>query len=200
MATVDWQIASLGWDDSPRIDLNVQRREEQRRVFVLARRKSLMIVCIAVYAGAILAPWTMSIFGLRREAQSLAGQVAATQLKIEDLQTQANTLDTREQQWRQYQNRRRERRSWGDALSTIAAACPSDVYLDHMQIEAQSGSITISGSCASAANMEAFVTRMQGTNAFQSVTLTETTTDPTTPAQGLRFKVNAVCNLPLASM
>ena len=197
--TVDWQIASLGWDDSPRIDLNVQRREFQRRVFMRARRKGLMITCIVVYAVAILTPSTMSLVGTRSAAQGLAYQITATDSKIKNLQQLAGDLDSRQLQWKQYQSGERVRRSWGDALASVAAACPGNVYLDHIQIDAQSGAIVITGNCDSATFLNGFVVRLQQSSAFVDVTLSESSTDPTLTQEKLRFKIDAVCNLPLTN-
>jgi len=197
--TVDWQIASLGWDDAARIDLNVQRREGQRRVFIRARRKGLMIVCIAVYAVAILTPSTMSIIGQRNAAQGLAHQISDTNGKIKNLQQLAGDLDSRQLQWKQYQATERVRRSWGDALAAVAAACPGKVYLDHIQVDSQSGAIVITGASDDAQFLNSFVLQLQQSAAFSNVTLSESSTDPTLTQGQLRFKIDAVCSLPLSN-
>jgi len=197
--TVDWQIASLGWDDSARIDLNVQRREGQRRVFVRARRKGLLITCVVVYALAVLTPSTMSIIGQRHASQALAHQITETDGKIKNLQQMAGDLDTRQLQWKQYQATERVRRSWGDALAAIAAASPAKVYLDHIQVDSQTGAIVITGASDDARFLNSFVLGLQRSTAFSNVTLSESSTDPTLAQAQLRFKIDAVCSLPLAN-
>lgn len=194
---VNWQIASLGWDDSPRIDLNVNRREEQRRVLVRTRRKLLLLLCAGAYAGAVLCPWTMSIFSLRKQAASLKTKVAQTDGKIAQLKQMASDLDGKQIEWQRYQAALRERKSWGDAIATVAAACPNGVYLDDLHIDGQSRLITIGGSSKGVAYASAYVAALQRSTAFADVRLTETTTDPTTPAEELRFKIGGRCTLPL---
>jgi Tfp pilus assembly protein PilN len=197
--TVDWQIASLGWDDSPRIDLNTQRREEQRRVFVRARRKALMLLCLTVYAGAVLAPATVSVIGMHAEAQSVGHNIVNTDGQILQLQQSVAQLDARESAWRGYQDQQRRRRSWGDALATVAAACPANVYLDQLRVDGVSSKVTITGTANDVTFVNNFVTGLQRSSAFQSVVLTETSTDPTLAQQRMRFKIDALCNLPLGN-
>src|SRR3569833_4009932 len=166
--SIDWQISSLGWDDSPRIDLNVLRRDGQRRVFVRAQRKALMIVSIVFYAVAVLTPATMSIVGMRSTARGLTHQISETNGKIKDLQKMAGDLAAREMQWKQYQAMERVRRSWGDAFAAVAAASPGHIYLDHTQLDSQTGAVVITGSSDGATYLNTFVTQIQRSPAFNN--------------------------------
>ena len=202
MATaVNWQIVGRDSEEIPRIDIDRDRRDAQKKIYTASRRTSLVLCGVLLFAATVSTPVTTDFFQQRRELSEVTHMRGAMDHRVKGLSSLSTSLDADQAAWRQHHSRDAQRHGWGDLLYSIAAAVPPTVYLDDLQIQGRvSGSpIVLQAETQNMSSIRPFVDTLSQSPQIMGPRLTETNGDPTDKQLPIRFRLDMAGQMPLSN-
>lgn len=176
----------------PRIDLMGARRDEQASARRTCSRDLRALGALCLMAGGVLVPLSLRALALQaqvREAQR-AAQSALRQVE-QNAETSGHT-DIQMAQWARFIKSCNQRVLWRDALHSLTAPIPSQIAVDHIQLDGKGENITatLSGSGENIGAIREYVGALGRDMGLRQAHLTGSSSDLTFGPAAAKFTVS----------